>query len=226
MRNLIHGLCVYLVIIALMQSLLCFAALIPGENIKDNMLESGRYFHERSMLPMITEGSESSTLHSFADEVILSIAYYLDPEKPLESAVWSYYYADGEHLNDSLLSAVENDLPSNREYLRYWHGSAAVLRPLHLVMSVKGIFVLNGIAFVVLCSILLTLLWRAGFISEAAAFLISMFLVSAWAVPFCLEYTWSFLIMLLISTAAVSNAIKGKYSSFLFFVSGMVTVYL
>ena len=225
MKSFIRGLIVFYGIIVIMQGLLCLVAVIPREKIKDNMLESGKYFHEREMLPMITNGAEGSMLHSFADETILSIAYYLNPEKPLESAIWSNYYVDGEHLNDSLLYAVEKDLPSNREYLRYWHGSVTILRPLHMIMSVKEIKVFNGVVLCLLCIILMTLLWRADYRLEAAALAVSLFLVSAWVVPFCLEYTWTFLIMLLVSIASVSMALKRQYSSFLYFLSGMITVY-
>lgn len=215
----------FLIIIGILQGLLCLSALIPTDRINVNMKKSGEYFHEQSMLPMLIDGSECSMLHTFADEVILSIAYYMNPEEPLNSAVWAYYYIDGEQLNDSLLSAVSNRIPPNREYLRYWHGAVTILRPLHLILSVKKIKILNGILLFILATVLVGLLWKTDFCLEAINFIISLVLVSAWVVPFCLEYTWSFLCMLVFSIVAVFMELKDKCSSFLFFVSGMITVY-
>ena len=217
---------IFLIIVGILQGLLCLSALIPTDKIKANMKESGDYYHEQSMLPVLIDGSESSMLHTFADEVILSIAYYMNPEDPLKSSIWAYYYIDGEQINDSLLTSVSNGISPNREYLRYWHGSVTILRPLHLILSVKGIKILNGLLLFVLLTVLIGLLWKKAFHLEAISVISSLLLVSGWVIPFCLEYTWAFLCMLVFSIVAVLMELKNKCNCFLFFISVMITVYL
>ena len=173
-------------------------------------------------------GVESSQNHLYADAITVNIAYHLSDGSPLESVMWArYYWQDGD-VNTSLRTAVQNHLGAETQYLRYWHGSAAVVRLLHIFLNIRLIYWLHAVMIVGLLAALLVLLINNRMYIEAAAFGFSMIMVSVWFVPFCLEYTWTFLCMLVTSLIGIKMVLKGKSNllGILFLITGMVTVYL
>jgi len=92
--------------------------------------------------------------------------------------------------------------------------------------QVKQIYAFNAVAMAALFVWLLSLLFRKGMKLETAALVISMIVVSAWFVPWCLEYTWMFLLMEVISIIAVKLTMRGKNLDLLFFITGIITIFL
>ena len=220
---------VFVAVIALM---LCFslaAVYVPRENIRSNMESSAGLLTERQVFFDIIEGIPASKIDRYADSILLSIAWQYDKSDPLKSLMWSSYYNYPlANENDNFRASLENDLPANTQYLRYWHGSASIVRFLHLFLDLKGIYVLHGILLALLTLALCLLLYKKGFLPLCIGTALSMAAVAAWFVPLSLEYTWTFLIMLIISIIALFLE-TGKHSGLtliLFFISGMVTNYL
>ena len=204
------------------------AASIPKTWIKSKMLESAEYMSNHKTSFLITDWISASQIDHYADCINLSIADQLDEEKPLQSAMWTVYYdSTSEEANESFLNSVRYDLPGNTEYLRYWHGSAAMMRFLHLILNVKQIYFLHAVLMAVLILILVLLLMKNGYKAEAISFALSMIVVSIWYVPFCLEYTYSFLCMLIASIAGTLLALnrRDKWIGSFFLIVGMATVY-
>ena len=138
------------------------------------------------------------------------------------------YYLRTQNENDNLHDSVYLGEQKNQQYLRYWHGSAGVMRILHTLLNIKQIYVWHGILLVVLFAILTFLLIRLRCTLYAVLLGISLIAVSIWYVPFSLEYTWAFLCMFIFSIAAVVMTGKGKdkHMGVLFLLSGMVTIFL
>ena len=106
--------------------LLVFSALIPRELIQANMEESADYIGGVQQDEYALPGVYGTQIHYTADAIWLSIAYGLDSAHPLESAMRSsYYLSKMENVCRSFAAQVENQLPGNTQYLRYWHGAAA-----------------------------------------------------------------------------------------------------
>ena len=173
-------------------------------------------------------GVNSSQNHLYADAITLNIAYHLSDGSPLESVMWARYYTGDGDVNTSFRTSVKNDLNGETQYLRYWHGSSAVVRFLHIFFNIRQIYWLHAIIIAGLVTALIFLLLRKRLLAEAAAFALSMVMVSVWFVPFCLEYTWTFLCMLVSSAIGIRLAVNGKRSLmyYLFLITGIVTVYL
>ena len=67
----------------------------------------------------------------------------------------------------SLAEAVKTDPPANMEYLRYWHGSLMIIRPLLAILNIEQIYIFNSIVLLALLALLVVLLVKNGFKTEA-----------------------------------------------------------
>lgn len=213
----------------LLMGLLVAAAMIPRSAIKENVRESATYLCEGKLFGTVIKDAEGSKIDRYADSILLAIAYQYDSKKPLSSVMWSsYYYTDYQNENKNLLDAVTNDYGANQQYLRYWHGSNAIVRPLLVAFNLKQIYILNGILMGVLVILLMTVFIRQRAYPPAIGVFAGLVMTAFWFVPMSLEYTWTFLLMLIVSIAGAHLAFKGKYGhmGILFLLSGMVTNYL
>ncbi len=228
-RWLVSGPVVFVAALIAMLLLLVFSVFIPQELIQANMEESADYIGGVPQVGYALSGVYGTQLHYSADATWLSIAYGFDFRHPLESAMWSRYYLSGTNdVCKSFVLQVENQLPGNTQYLRYWHGAAAILRLLHIAINVRQIYIFHAVIMAGLFACLLWLLCRHSFVPEAVSLCIAFLMVSAWVVPLCLEYTWVFLVMLVSSVTGVCLALKkhDRPMGVLFLLTGMVTVYL
>ena len=212
----------------LLAGLLLASACIPQSRIQKHMEESADILCEHDRIWYMIPGVESSQNHLYADAITANIAYHLSDGNPLESVMWAGYYYQGGDVNTSLRTAVQNHLEAETQYLRYWHGSAAVVRLLHIFLNIKQIYWMHAAVILGLLAFLLVMLMRNRMYAEAAAFIFSMIMVSIWFVPFCLEYTWTFLCMLIASIIGIRLVMKGQSDrlGLLFLITGVVTVYL
>ena len=218
----------FISVLCILFSLLVSAALVPKDKVQANYKESAEFMTERPTSYYFHTFIHGSKLDYYADCITLSIGYNLDNKEPLTSSMWcSYYGANSNMMNEYFKESVETGIEPNQEYLRYWHGSAAMMRILHQIFSVRQIYILHVVLMIVLAALLLIILFRRGFKAEAAAFILAMVIVGVWYVPLCLEYTYSFLCMLVASIVGLRLALKEKYSWIgpFFLITGMVTVY-
>lgn len=220
---------VFAIAMLVMLGMLMFSAMIPRAALKANMIESAEYLCEGELFGTLTENVEGSRIDRYADSILLAIAYQYSEEHPLTSVMWSaYYYTEYQNENENLLDAVTQDCEPNQQYLRYWHGSNAIVRPLLTALSLREIYVLNGVLLVLLTILLLFLLLKNRAFVPAIGVTAGLILTAAWYVPFSLEYTWTYLLTLLLSMVGVRLALKEKRSllGIFFMLGGMLTNYL
>ncbi len=215
----------FLLVLGFLFSLLVLATLVPREAIKENMLESAEYMRDGSEYFQIVDFIKASRIDHYADTITLSIAYYLDANNPVKSSMLaSYYRKESGQMNEFLAEGILQGLPENQEYIRYWHGSAAVIRFLHLFWNIKTIYIIHATLMAGLYFRLLILLFKKGMLPEAIAFSLSMIAVSVWYVPLCLEYTWMFLVMFV--ATVLSLCLAEKNFGIFFLMIGMIAAYL
>ena len=221
---------IFIAAYGLMLGFLTLSAGIKTESIQEKMEESADYLCEDIVFPyMESEDVKPSCIDRYADSILLNIAYNFEPENRLESVMESsYFYLYYQNENDNLNEAVYKGQEKNKQYLRYWHGSAGIMRVLHTFLNIKQIYIWHGVLFVILFAVLVFLLVRLHCTLYAVLLGLSLVTVSFWYVPFSLEYTWSFLCMFVFSIAAVIMTGKGKDTNIgiLFMLSGMVTIFL
>ena len=227
-KQAIRYMIAFIAVLGILFALLLSATLVPRDKVQTNYEESAEFMTERPTSFYFRTYVHGSKLDYYADCITLSIGYNLDSKEPLTSSMWcSYYGANSNMMNEYFLESVETGIEPNQEYLRYWHGSAAMMRILHLALNIKQIYIFHVVLMFVLAVILLTMLFRHSFKAETAAFILAMVIVGVWYVPLCLEYTYSFLCMLVASIVGFRLALKEKYSWIgpFFLITGMVTVY-
>lgn len=220
---------VFIAAVLILTVILCLAAMIPKEKIRENALESAEYLSRGELFPMVIDGVEGSKIDHYADAVLLNIAWSYDVRYPLRSVMLSAYYFTPDHEeNENFLIAVREDKEPNQQYLRYWHGSIAVVRPLLTILPVRGIYVFNAVLLMLLFLILMTVLLRMHEPVPAFGILMGSILTAWWFVPLSLEYTWMCqlsLLACLIMTLLFRRERKDLYGLF-FFITGIVTIYL
>ena len=79
-------------------------------------------------------------------------------------------------------------IQANTEYLRYWHGSILIIKPLLIVLTLEQIYILNALILLMLAGILIILLIKKKYYSIAISMILGLIMVAIWYVPFCFEY--------------------------------------
>ena len=220
---------IFLAAAVLLTVLLVLSAMIPKSAIRENMLSSAAFLTEGPLFGTAVEGIEGSRIDRYADSILLGIAWQYDAERPLVSVMESsYYYTEYQNENQNLLDAVSQNLPANQQYLRYWHGSVSLLRPLLCFLDLSQIYALNAVVLAGLALWLLAVLCREKAFVPAFGVGMGLVMTASWFVPLSLEYTWTYLVMLAGSILAVKLAFskKWRHMGIFFLLSGMVTNYL
>ncbi len=218
----------FVLTIAIMAALLVVTAMIPKDAIKANTLKSAGYLAEKQLYPLMADGVDGSRIDVYADSILLNIIYSYDSSDPVTSVAKSaYFFRKDQDENLNLLEAVTNDMQPNQQYLRYWHGSSVIIRPLLTVLSLPQIYVFNAIVMIILYAWFAVAAHRSGNTLLAVGMAVALIMTRIWYVPLCLEYTWIFLILPVASVLALRLA--GKRDDklpLLFMIVGMVTNYL
>ena len=229
LRRALTLLAVFCVTAALLLGALTAAACIPRKAIEDNVRASADYLCREELFGRVLPEVRSSTIDRYADSILLNIAWCYDGEHPLRSVLVSpYYYTPYQNENDNLRDAVTRHLPANQQYLRYWHGSNALVTPLLTVLDLKGIYVLHGAVLAVSAAALLIVLIRKKAYAPAVGVGAGIVAAGFWFVPLSLEYYWVCELTLLLSLGVILPGNKtgpGFWTPF-FLVGGMLTSYL
>ncbi len=225
--NAIKYMIIILLITAIQLGLLISVAFIPRHAIQKNINKSADYLLERDVFFYLNKGDIASCIDRYADAILLNIAYNYDREHPLTSVMSSsYYFTANANENENLKVAVTKQPDTTTDYVRYWHGSNVIIRPLLIFLDIQHIYILNAILLITLLAITFILINRYFHIGTALCFAISMIMVSPWYVPFSLEYTWTILLMLIACICILQLKDKPSFLLTVFFlVVGSFTAY-
>lgn len=224
MKKVLKYVIVFFLLILVLFSLLVATAKIPRNLIEENIKKSSDIFwkyasEDNSKTPY-------NQKHFYADAMILYIIYYIDSNNIVDSVMEANYFSltQDEAISFDVASTIKNVEKPNTQYLRYWHGSMTILRPLLVLFDMSQIYIINLIILAILLVILIIQLIK---IKELVlALLFGLIMCAIWTVPFCVEYTWTFLIMLISSIILVKLEKKEKDIKLLFFITGIITCYL
>ncbi len=184
------------VLLALWAALTASAA-IPNERIHDNMLSSALYFRDRQAF---TEGAQFRSLQdNYADAILLNVAWNMGEGTPLVSALDSKYCSGGDYgVNWGLYRAVSAGDSPDTDYTRYWHGMAALVRPLLLMTDIRGIRLIGTVAAFILLAANAALLIRKKQYFAAGALAGSFLCVHIWNISLSMEYQPAVIVTLLL----------------------------
>ena len=226
LKEILKYIFIFLGMLILLVSLLVVSSNIKKKDILPNIKESAEILSKRPGIERVQNKRDYTYLHTYADSMILNIIYCLDIENVFESVLEAKYYeAIKVDTNTDFVEAVENDFEGNTEYVRYWHGSMIIIRPLLLFFNIEQIYNFLTIILMLLIFILLGLLYKKSEVFSLIV-LIGMLMINIFITGFCFEYVWTILLMLIFSILVIfieKNGNKKLYK--LFFISGKLTCY-
>ena len=216
---------VFLEIINLLFILLILVALIPNKWIDRNINKSIDYYTRNTgMQKTSTLLNQTQIIHYYADTVVLNIIDHLDHKKPIRSILLAKHYEEKKlDSNYNYIKAVEDNKEANAQYLRYWHGSILLLKPLLIFFRIEIIYLLNEfLLYLLAISLFILLCIRDKKISFA--YLISLLMTNFLVVPYCFEYSSTFYIMFIASIITLYLK-EDKHFYLLLFVSSILTAF-
>lgn len=228
MKKVIKYIGVFLITVSILFIALVGTAKIPREYIKENIKKSADELKiEKGEIDEIIKGKDYTYRHVYADAMILNIIWCIDTNNTIESAMEAKYYSKYENklIPYDLQEVIEKGYEGNVQYLRYWHGSISILRPLLVFFDLGQIYIINAIILIILMTIFILLIWKTKIKELILSFSIAGIMCMIIIVPFCLEYTWTFMIMLITSILAIVLERKQKDLKLLFFITGIITCY-
>lgn len=208
--------------------LIVLTAKIPQSSIQVNSQKSATYlYEEEDLFHELIKGQKMTKLDNYADSILLNIVYSLDGQKPLESALLaSYYKEEWQNADEAYFLITTKNLTPNQPYTRYWHGGMVFLKPLLMIMDIRGIRILNVGMMILLIGWLGVLLIKREQKLLLGAFLIGLMVTGTFIVPLCLEYISTFLVMLTTCIAVLYMAEKETEKFLpLFLIAGMLTAF-
>ena len=201
---------------------LMITAAIPNERIKENMERSAVIIGQSEAFAYCDKEQLNGIADNYADSIWINIAWYMGKGNPVFSSVDTQYY-DGEQgkKNQSLYQAVtEETVEANTDYTRYWHGTAGIIRLLHLFTDVSGIRYLGFMTSLGLAAVIMILLIREGKDRIAVAFFISIYMIKIWNIRLSMEYQPMFLLSFLMCILYLLYEKRGDNSLLIFAAAG------
>ena len=168
-------------LLLLLYLLLVLFATIPNSAITRQMLDSAVYISNEKPYVFSEDGQHQNITDNLADQMWLNIGWHMGGGNPFISALDTRYY-DGVEYGPSvgLFLSVTRGYEANTDYTRYWHGTAGIMRVLHLFTDIHGIKFLGMVCLVLLLWRTLRVLFRSGHWDLGLCLLVSLLLVQVW----------------------------------------------
>lgn len=194
---ILRRIAVFAAVLLALWAALVAAAAIPNERIYDNMYESALFFKDHA--PYVNESQLRLVQDNYADVILLNVTWNIGND-PFVSTLNSAYY-DGD---DGTTDNGENwgfyctlaGTPPNKDYSRYWHGMAALIRPFMLFTDIDGIKLIGTITAFVLLAVNTALLITKRQYFAAGALVAALMCVHVWNIGISLEYQPAVLVTL------------------------------
>lgn len=237
-------LCIYIVALTI-------SSLIPSSFLKKNVIESSEVLNKEGERKIINLGYKTETVFNFTDALMINIAYSINSEEPLTSALLARKnYIPGQTLNEHVdkqydLGASKEyvnekngdiyqtkelyglmhgeNITDSFEYARYWHGYLVVLRPLLAITNYSGIRIISLAITILLVVTLLYKLYKKIDISTSTFFLIGLLAISIFYVTQGINEIIVYLIALAFSIILLCKKDINKSIGEIFFVIGSIT---
>lgn len=233
LKEILKYILIFLITVFTLTTLLTLVAKIPRKYVEKNLKEATKYFEKNpNEVTRVKREKKYTYIHVYSDEVILNMIYCLDTNNPLKSILNSKYYSKFEEdgSNQKYLDLIENNYEPNQQYLRYWHGSILIIKPLLMIFTLEQIYKLNTVLLLALLATLIAILVKKKYYAIPIALVVGLIMTACWYVPTTFDYTWTYYIMLILSIICVliedkNKDNKNKKLYVLFLLSGIFTCF-
>lgn len=211
-KRFIQWIGLYTILLGILWLFLMAAAKIPNNLIKENMIKSAVTIGKSDAFAYCDGNKMNGIADNYADSIWLNVAWFMGKGSPVKASLDTWYY-DGEQAGENIglyLSVTEEITEPNTDYTRYWHGTAGVIRILHLFTDVTGIKNLGFLTILTLAAVVMILLIRDGKDFLAVAFFISICMIKIWNVRLSMEYQPAFILAFLMCIFYLCMERKGN----------------
>ena len=176
--------------------LLMITGWIPKSMIRESCVESGAYFEEHELFPLLLEGQFNTRQDNYADCILVNILYHIDKKDLLRSLIKaSYYNPELQSVEVSLAESLAGDKTPDVDYFRYWHGGMVLLRPLFVFTGIRGARIILGVVLLLLTLTVIALMWKQKVKTLAVCYFLGNVIIQTWMCAFSIEYITTFLLM-------------------------------
>ena len=199
-RFLIHIAVFGITLLALWMFLIC-SALIPNESIKQNMEKSALSYGTVDAFNFENAEYLNAVSDNYADCILLSVSYYMGEGNALFATLDSSYYRGENDLigvNQAFLKTVTEEVAPDTDYSRYWHGTAAFARVIHLFGDVRSVKAFGFAAFVLFALVTVIMLLKQKNFKSALALTAAILCIHPWNLSLSMEYQSPFIICFLL----------------------------
>lgn len=204
---------VFVITLMTLWLLLIGAAMISNNQVKQNIQKSALAYGQEEAFAFCDGKKLNGVADNYADTIWLNIAWYMGKDEPVSASLDTKYY-DGEVLGENTglyLAVTDEAIEANIEYTRYWHGTAGVIRMLHLFTDVDGMKLLGLCAALLLAVCVVVLLIKDKKMPLAVAFALALCAVEVWKISLSIEYQPSFIICLFMCILYLMAEKKGDH---------------
>ena len=224
MKNILKYTLIYILVVIVLFGALVLTSKIPKEKIYGNLKENAEFY--RDLDGIENRRKSYKMIHYYADSMLFNIMSCIDTNKPIKSIMEAKYYKYREYdSNGDFVDLMDNNLESNEQYIRYWHGSLSILRPLTVFFNVNQIYTIMKVTFWILVAILLLIIFKK-YKMLTIVLVMAASMLNFSTIPTCFEYMWTVLIAIIVSIISLLIEKKGNKGLYLlYFITGIVTCY-
>lgn len=226
-RKILTYIAVFAALLLSLYLLLVLCATIPNASVKKQMRASGMFFVNADPYVFSDDGRYQNITDNYADQIWTNIGWHMGSGNPFLSSLDTKYY-DNEKQESSagLYRSVTRGLAANTDYTRYWHGTAGLIRLLHLFTDIHGIRNIGMVCLVLLLLKTFLTLCRNGYWDVGLCVLVSVGLVQFGNLRLSVEYMPCFLICFGLCPAFLRLEKQGDfYLNLLGILSGTLTAF-
>jgi len=213
--------------ISVLAIVLLFAvSLIPQSAILENARESAtQLLGQHPWDTPINDGDPVYTLDNYTDSLIIMHSYNMTAEDP------SSVIANPQHISEhndwnmavSLDERVNGGMENNSNYVRYWMGFRALIRPLLVFLNYFEIRKTVAFFFWILCFTVMGLLAKKRGVAASVLFGITVALVNPAVVSQSLQFSCCFILCFIFSCIMLFTESKRPDELILFCAFGALT---
>lgn len=225
MKRIIKYFSIVFVCLVVLILLFTFSSSIPKKAIQKNLKETYDFIKTKKEYANIIKNIDATKMDIPADLMILNLTASQNSNHPFKSLLASKYYNDYlvDNKND-LKKITNNNIKPNEQYLRYWHGSITIIKPLLVFFNLKQIIIINYLLLSIFLTILLVMLYKENKRLSVVT-LVAFISCYSFFVPMTLEYSWNYYLAIIISIIVLKREKKHKDIYPLFLISGVCTCF-
>lgn len=195
-NKFMHAMVIYFFVVGALWLFLIGTATIPNEAIKENMKSSSLVVGKADAFAYMDGNKMNGIADNYADSIWINVAWFMGKGNSVKSSLnTGYYDGEGAGQNIGLYQAVTEEVTEpNVEYARYWHGTAGVIRVMHLITDVEGLRYIGFCIILALAAVIMILLIREQKDRVAIAFFLSLCAIKIWNLRLSMEYQPAFVV--------------------------------